>query len=63
MDNTVEVSIPVEADAAAALGDMRAREAIGRVVSRMVRPTRDADPLLDAMERLSGEAARRGLVA
>lgn len=61
MDNTVEVSIPVEADAAAALGDVRAREAIGRVVSRMVRPSADADPLLEAMERLSADAARRGL--
>ena len=61
MDNTVEVSIPVEADAAAVLGDARAREAIGRVVSRMLRPSEDADPLLVVMERLSAEAARRGL--
>ena len=61
MDNTVEVTIPVEADAAAALGDMRAREAIGRVVSRMLRPDGNADPLLAVMERLSAEAAKRGL--
>ena len=61
MDNTVEVSIPVDADAAAVLGDARAREAIGRVVSRMLRPSGDADPLLAAMQRLSAEAARRGL--
>ena len=61
MDNTVEVSIPVEADAAAALGDARTREAIGRVVSRMVRPNADTDPLLAAMERLSADAAKRGL--
>jgi len=61
MDNTVEVSIPVEAEAAAILGDARAREAIGRLVSRMLRPTEDADPLLAVMERLSAEAARRGL--
>ncbi len=61
MDNTVEVSIPIEADAAAVLGDARAREAIGRVVSRMLRPSEDADPLLAAMERLSAEAAQRGL--
>ncbi len=61
MDNTVEVSIPVEADAAAVLRDARAREAIGRVVSRMLRPSDDTDPLLAAMERLSAEAARRGL--
>lgn len=61
MDNTVEISIPVEADAAAILGGARAREAIGRVVSRMLRPNEDADPLLAVMERLSADAARRGL--
>jgi hypothetical protein len=61
MDNTVEVSIPVEAAAAAALDDARTREAIGRVVSRMVRPSEDADPLLAVMERLSADAAKRGL--
>lgn len=61
MDNTVEVSIPVEADAAAALDDARIREAVGRVVSRMVRPSEDTDPLLAVMERLSADAAERGL--
>jgi len=61
MDDIVEVSIPVEADAAAALADARTREAIGRVVSRILRPRKDADPLLSAMERLSAEAERRGL--
>lgn len=61
MDDRVEVGIPVEADAAAVLGDARARKAIGRVVSRMLRPSEDADPLLAAMERLTAEAARRGL--
>lgn len=61
MDNTVEVTIPVEADVAAALGDERTRAAIGRVVSRMLRPNEDADPLLAVMERLSADAAKRGL--
>lgn len=61
MGDTVEVSIPVEAEAAAALADARTREAVGRVVSRMLRPNGDADPLLRAMERLSAGAERRGL--
>lgn len=61
MDDTVNVSIPVEPEAAAALADVRAREAVGRVVSRMLRPSGAIDPLLDAMERMSAEAARRGL--
>jgi hypothetical protein len=61
MDDFVEISIPVEAEAAKALGDAHARAAIGRVISRMVRPNKGEDPLLDAMVRLSAEAARRGL--
>ena len=61
MDNIVEVSIPVEAAAAAALRDLRTREAVGRVVSRMLRPSDAADPLLAAMDWLGAEAARRGL--
>ena len=61
MDDVVEVTIPVEADAAAALAEPIKREAIGRIVSRILRPQKDADPLLIAMERLSAEAERRGL--
>lgn len=34
MDNTVDVTIPVEPEAAAALSDARNREAVGRLVSR-----------------------------
>jgi hypothetical protein len=61
MDELVEISIPVEAEAAKALGDARKREAIGRVISRMLKPSQDENPLLDAMERLSADAERRGL--
>ena len=61
MENTVDISIPVEADAATALNSERVRKAIGRVVSRMLRPTKTDDPLLAAMERLSADAAKRGL--
>jgi hypothetical protein len=59
MDDTVEVSIPVEAEVAPALADARTRETVGRIVSRMLRPRKDADPLLTAMERLSAEAEQR----
>jgi hypothetical protein len=61
MDDTIQVSIPVEAEVAAALADARTREAVGRVVSRLVRPREGVDPLIAAMERLSAEAERRGL--
>jgi len=61
MSATVEVSIPVDAEAAAALGDLRNREAVGRIISRMLRRQVGIDPLLDVMDRLAAEAAGRGL--
>jgi hypothetical protein len=61
MPTTIEVAIPVEAEAAAALADERKREAVGRIVSRLMRPTADHDPLLQAMEQLSADAAAKGL--
>ena len=61
MTGIVEVVIPVEAEAAAALTDTRKREAVGRIVSRILRPLPDHDPLLDAMERLSTDATAKGL--
>jgi hypothetical protein len=59
MAGTVEVVIPVEA--AAAPADTRKREAVGRIVSRILRPQPDYDPLLEAMERLSADAKAKGL--
>lgn len=63
MDATVDVVIPVEPEAAAALADPRKREAVGRIVSRMLRSEAGHDPLLEAMERLSADAKARGLTA
>jgi hypothetical protein len=60
MTGIVEVVIPVEAEAAAALTDTRKREAVGRIVSRILRPLPDHAPL-GAMERLSTDATARGL--
>jgi hypothetical protein len=50
ISNTIDVTIPVEPEAAAALQDARKREAIGRIVSRNLRPHAGQDPLLDAMQ-------------
>jgi len=61
MPDTVDVAIPVEADAAAALTDRRKREAVGRIVSRILRPRPGQDPLLDAMDRLGADAKAKGL--
>jgi hypothetical protein len=63
MDGTVGVVIPVEAEAAAALTDVRKREAVGRIVSRILRPQSGHDLLLDAMERLSADVKARGLTS
>lgn len=61
MDGTVEVSIPVEPAAAAALRDARTRQAIGRVVSRMLHPRAGQTALIEAMDRLRADAEARGL--
>ena len=61
MPNTIDVTIPVEPEAATALQDVRKREAIGRIVSRILRPQPGQDPLLDAMQRLSAGARAKGL--
>jgi hypothetical protein len=61
MASFVDIVIPVEAEAAAALTDSRKREAVGRIVSRIVRPQPDHDPLLEAMEALSADAKVKGL--
>jgi hypothetical protein len=59
MAGTVDIVIPVEAEAAVALTDERKREAVGRIVSRILRPQRGHD-LLEAMQRLGAEAKARG---
>ena len=38
MDKTVDVTMPVEAEVAEALADARNRDAVGRRVSRVLRP-------------------------
>jgi hypothetical protein len=60
MPDTVDVAIPVDPEAAVALADERKRAAVGRIVSRIVRPNPDHDPLLQTMERLSADATEKG---
>jgi hypothetical protein len=61
MDDTVEVMIPVAPEAAAVLRDARKRQAVGRVVSRLLRPDQGKALVLDVMERLSADARAKGL--
>ena len=61
MADVVEVLIPVEAGVAGVLSDARTREAVGRIISRILQPRADHDPLLEAMQRLAGDAKDKGL--
>ena len=55
MSETIDVTIPV-APEAAALADARNREAVGRLVSRVLRPRAGPSPLAQAIAELKAEA-------
>ena len=61
MDRTVDVIIPVEPEAAASLADARNREAVGRLVSRVLRPCAGPSPLAEAIAKLKAEATAADL--
>ena len=61
MDSAVLVRIPVEAEAAKALADERNREAVGRLVSRVLRPRSGPSSLAQAIAELKAEARATGL--
>ena len=55
-----KVEIPGEQATAFALSDARRREAVGRLVDRLVRPGAD-DPLTAIFERTAADAGEAGL--
>ena len=59
--STVDVTIPVEPEAAAALADARNREAVGRLVSRILRPASGPTPLAQAIAEMKADARAAGL--
>jgi hypothetical protein len=61
MEKTVEVTIPVEPAAAAALADARNREAVGRLISRVLRPRSGPSPLSQAIAEMKADARAAGL--
>lgn len=61
MPETVDVTIPVEPDVAAALADARTREAVGRLVGRVLRPRAGPSALARAITELKAEARAAGL--
>ena len=62
MNQSSKIEIPVEPATAAALADARRREAVGRLVDRLVRPGTN-DPLVALFERTAAEAGQAGLTA
>jgi hypothetical protein len=61
MGDTVDVTIPVDARVAAALADARNREAVGRLVSRILRPRSGPSALAQAIAELKADARAAGL--
>jgi hypothetical protein len=61
MDRTVDVTILVEPEAAAALADARNREAVGRLVSRVLRPRSGPSALAQAIAEMKADAMAAGL--
>jgi hypothetical protein len=61
MDNTIEVTIPVDAEAAKALESPARREAVGRYLSNLLKGGRARDVLAEAIAEAKCEACAHGL--
>jgi hypothetical protein len=61
MEKTVDVTIPVEPAAAEALTDARNRDAVGRLVSRVLSPHSGPNPLAQAIAEIKAEIRKAGL--
>lgn len=61
MDKTVDVTIPVEPEVAAALADARNRDAAGRLISRVFRPHSGPSPLTRIIAEMKADARKAGL--
>jgi hypothetical protein len=59
--STVDVTIPVEPEVAAALVDARNREAVGRLASQVLRPRAGPSPLARAIAEMKAEGRAAGL--
>ena len=61
MPKKVDVTISVDPEIAAALTDERNREAVGRLISRVLRPKSGPTPLAAAIAELKAGARSAGL--
>lgn len=61
MDNTIDVTIPVDAEAAKALESPARREAVGRYLSNLLEGGHARDVLVEAIAEAKREARGHGL--
>jgi hypothetical protein len=61
MPITINVTIPVEPEVATTLQDAHNREAVGRLISRILRPRPGDDSLVAAIAALKAEVQAAGL--
>jgi hypothetical protein len=61
MNDIRRIELNVDQATASALADARRREAVGRLVERMVRPAGGEDPLSGVLEATSAAARKDGL--
>jgi hypothetical protein len=61
MDNTVDVTIPIDAEAAKALESPARREAVGRYLSSLLKGGRARDVLAEAIAEAKREARANGV--
>ncbi len=61
MSQMNRIKIPEQPETARAVGDIRRRRAVSRLIDRMVRPTRQDDPLATILETTARQARRLGL--
>jgi hypothetical protein len=61
MDNTVDVTIPVDTEAAKAIESPARREAVGRYLSSLLKGGRAGDVLAEAIAEAKRDARAHGL--
>jgi hypothetical protein len=57
----VKVEIPIDEEAAVGLGDPNRLEAVGRLVSRLLKPTSNDDPFARLLDAIGDAAEKAGL--
>lgn len=61
MSNTIDVTIPLDAEAAKVLANPARREALGRYLSELLKSGRIRDALAGAIAETKNEARKNGL--